>query len=155
MSSLEIVIQTYTNYRYDEGSGLFYSKNGKQVGSYTRKYARLCTSNGQVALHRLAFLIKLGRWPIGEVDHINGDTHDNRWENLRECSREDNAKNRPKYSSNTSGAKGVQKVGKKFKASIRCGNTYHYLGLFQSLEEASIAYNKAAKKLFKEFKRGE
>ena len=31
----------------------------------------------------LAFLFVTGKWPEGEIEHINGDRSDNRWENLR------------------------------------------------------------------------
>ena len=30
------------------------------------------------------------QWPEDEIDHLNGDTHDNRIENLRECSQSEN-----------------------------------------------------------------
>jgi HNH endonuclease len=32
---------------------------------------------------RVAWLYVTGEWPEGEVEHINGDRGDNRWENLR------------------------------------------------------------------------
>src|SRR5687768_10767115 len=43
--------------------------------------------------HRIAWLIVNGEWPRGDIDHINGVRDDNRWTNLREATRSQNASN--------------------------------------------------------------
>ena len=58
---------------------------------------------------RLAWLYMAGVWPAQQVDHINHDSTDTRWANLREVSFSDNMKNRSKPDSNTSGVVGVSK----------------------------------------------
>lgn len=58
--------------------------------------------------HRLVWEQVNGPIPEGfDVDHINGDKHDNRLENLRLATRSQNMCNRSKTTKNTSGLKGL------------------------------------------------
>ena len=90
----------------------------------------------------------VGKPPRGlTVDHINGNTLDNRRENLRVCTRSENQRNRGKIKNSTSGFKGVswhKNVG-KWQASIGIAGIMKYLGLFTNPEEAHKAYCKANK----------
>ena len=43
--------------------------------------------------HQAVWIVCKGRWPVGEIDHKNGNPRDNRIENLRECDRSDNQLN--------------------------------------------------------------
>lgn len=45
-------------------------------------------------IHRVIWLIVTGEWPQDEIDHINRVRDDNRWINLRQVSRKENANNR-------------------------------------------------------------
>lgn len=95
------------DFKYDPVSGKFYNKSGKEIGSYTRKYGRFFFKGKEIKLHRLAVYLMLGEWPTDEVDHIDGNPHNNCWDNLRTCTRRDNAKNRKRYKNSTTGCKGV------------------------------------------------
>lgn len=105
-------------------------------------------SNRKLVLHRML----LGN-PKGKVvDHINGDTLDNRLDNLRVATQQQNCFNRTKVNSST-GYKGVYKCNKtgKYKASITISGKYKYLGTYVNIEDAIKARKKAEKKYFKEF----
>jgi hypothetical protein len=89
------------------------------------------------------------------VDHINGDTLDNRRENLRICSHAENMRNRFPNKITSSGYKGVSwyKHRKKWRSQIRANNKKIHLGYYITPEEAYQAYCKAAQKYHGEFAR--
>ena len=48
----------------------------------------------RVRAHRVAWAISTGRWPVGQIDHINNHRADNRIGNLRDVSASFNQRNR-------------------------------------------------------------
>jgi hypothetical protein len=141
------------NVSYDKDTGHFFGSTGKRIGSYTRKYGRVMFKRKPVSMHRLAFYLVEGEWPAEEVDHINGNSHDNRWCNLRKCDRASNMKNRTRYKNSKSGFKGVCKRNgyEKYRAVIKSDNVIYSLGDYDTAEEAAMAYDKAAKSLHADF----
>lgn len=88
------------------------------------------------------------------VDHINGNTLDNRKCNLRKCTRQQNLYNKKKQTNCKSGYKGVIKVSKgRWRSVIGINKKIIYLGSFKSPEEAHAAYCEASKKYHGEFGR--
>lgn len=87
-----------------------------------------------------------------EVDHFDGDGLNNLRENLRGCSRPENARNVPRHRDNASGFKGVHLAAGKFRVQIWAGRKVH-LGYFSSKLDAARAYNTAAIKYHGEFAR--
>ncbi|MEM1146020.1 MAG: HNH endonuclease signature motif containing protein [Pseudomonadota bacterium] len=75
--------------------------------------------------HRLTWFYVHGKWPDGEIDHINHDRDDNRIENLRIVDRAGNMRN-------LSNSHGVLFEGGKWRA--RLGS--QHLGIFDDYFEA-------------------
>jgi HNH endonuclease len=91
-----------------------------------------------------------------EVDHVNNNTLDNRRKNLRICTKGENQRNRRGPTlKNGSGFLGVSwnKEKRKWVAQIRVDHCSHYLGCFDSKEEAARIRDAAAKKLHGKFAR--
>ncbi len=92
--------------------------------------------------HRIIWLLNCGE-SEGEIDHINGDRADNRLENLRLVSRDENRRNVKRQANNKSGATGVNKVGAVWQASIQVAGKQTYLGRYSTFAEA-LAVRKQA-----------
>lgn len=117
----------------------------RNVGSSTG------TKRSIVLMHRIVVGASTGE----EVDHINMDRIDNRISNLRVATKQQNLFNRSKNRNNTSGHKGVvwHKAACKWMATINVMYKQIYLGLFDDINEAALAYQTAAKKYHGEFAR--
>jgi len=74
-----------------------------------------------------------------EVDHINHNKSDNRWDNLRAVSHIENGRNQSKHTTNTSGYTGVYKVKCKYMARIYVDGKYKNLGTYDDIEDARDA----------------
>ncbi len=99
--------------------------------------------------HRLAWLYMTGSWPDAQIDHVDGNRKNNRWDNLRDIPMAGNAQNRrvPRVDCST-GVIGVVKKGRGFAARITYdGGKRRYLGTFDTSEEAHAAYVKAKREM--------
>lgn len=95
---------------------------------------------------RLAWLYMTGKWPIGDVDHKDGNPANNAWANLRDVPHRDNIENRSRANkSNKSGFLGVSKIAKtgRFRAQITIAGQTKWLGEFDRPEAAHAAYLEA------------
>ena len=113
--------------------------------------------NGKIyRLHRLAYYYVTGIDPAeNEVDHKNGNSLDNRFNNLRLATDSQNSRNQKKSKDNTSGFKGVSwdKQHKKWRARIGVNNKTINLGYYTNKFYAALVYARAAKKYFGEWRR--
>lgn len=94
--------------------------------------------NKTLLVHRIAFVLMLGRFPKETLDHIDGNPLNNCWVNLREVPQCINARNQRKNSRNSSGFPGVYWVArdKKWASQVCINRTQKLLGSFDSPEEA-------------------
>ena len=103
--------------------------------------------------HRIIWKMFYGDIPSDkEIDHINGNSLDNRLENLRLVTRSQNMINRD-VRKKSSLPKGVTRNRGTFLARIKKDKVEIILGYFKTKEEAANAYNEAAKKIHGEFAR--
>jgi hypothetical protein len=144
--------QTLREYlTYDPETGVFTWKKraslrtpvGTVAGHKCGKYLRLRLKGVSNYAHRWAFLYMEGALPSEVIDHINGDTHDNRWVNLRPASCTINGMNAAQRKDNTSGITGVCQVNGKWRADIKVAQKNIYLGTFTSFVDAATARKQA------------
>ncbi len=111
-----------------------------------QRYVRQARANG-IRLHRFI----LGATDI-PVDHVNGDTMDNRRANLRRCSQANNIRNGQKQRYGKCASRGVARArGRKFVARIMFNGEHIFIGSYETEELASKAYRAKAKELFGAF----
>lgn len=118
---------------------------------HNKRYIR-CRFEGKeptILLHRLIMSPKKHE----KIDHINGNTLDNRKKNLRITNYIGNNQNAKIRKDNTSGYRGVYKYKNKYVSRIQYNGKRVVVGRFNTAKEAAIAYNIAAKKYHKEFAR--
>jgi hypothetical protein len=81
------------------------------------------------------------------VDHINSNKSDNRLENLRIITQRDNVAKERILKSNLPTGISIHKKTNKFRSRIFIAGKQKYLGLFNTPEEASEAYQKELNKI--------
>lgn len=102
-------------------------------------YCNIRVNKRDILAHRALWALHYGAWPIGPLDHINGDRADNSIANLRECDAATNSRNKGRQRNNTTGRAGVVRFGRKWRAQIVFEGAYLHLGMFETFEEAAAA----------------
>lgn len=140
---IEIVLQK--GFLIDTKNGIVYGVRGRRIGKKTLSgYTEVRFVHNKKRLHilahRLIFFIEHGYLPDC-IDHINRIKDDNRIENLRDVTIQQNMFNL------SLDKKGYywNKTNKRWQASIRIYPNRIYLGCFKTEDEARQAYLDAKK----------
>jgi len=151
------------NFRYKDGDLYRIKKSGgKPVGALAgwmttcngRPYKKISINCKTCYVHHVIFLMHHKYLP-NYIDHIDGNSTNNRIENLRAATQSQNMGNSGMKSNNTSGYKGVtyRKDTGKWQASVMINRKHISLGSHLTKEDAYQAYVVGAKKHFGEFAR--
>ena len=146
---------------YAPATGVFrwrVRKGGRNVGTVAgtihppKGYREVYIDGKFYRANRLAWLYMTGKWPKLEIGYINHKTSDTRWTNLRAMT--PSQRGATSRRRNKLGVRGVwiTKSG-KYVAAIRVAGKKKYLGVFDTVEKASMAYTRAAKDTFGRFAR--
>lgn len=149
---------------YDSETGKLYWKQsvarwikpGDEAGSYLRCTVDVTIDTITYRAHRIVWLLVTGNDPgTFLIDHLDGNPHNNKFQNLRLATSRQNQCNQKRRTDNTSGLKGVtwDKSRGKWAAGIQVKGKHIFLGRHKTKEEAYAAYCEAARKLHGEFAR--
>lgn len=127
---------------YSDGNLFWKINKGRRIagtlaGTPSHHYHQICIDYKLYRTHRLIWAFHNGPSCLN-IDHANGNTFDNRIENLRECTNNENHHNSKKSKLNTSGIKGVNWCNQKqkWRARIRLDGKEFHIGFFDSIENA-------------------
>ena len=144
---------------YDPATGIVTWKEGRSnilKGSvagclHPSGYKVMGFNNQTHRLQRIIWVYMFGYIPEGfYIDHINGNKIDNRLENLRLATNNQNQQNRPAPKNSSSGYRGVtwHKQMNKWMSRICHNRKRTTIGFFDSAQEAYDAYREQANQLF-------
>lgn len=109
-------------------------------------YCRITIDYKIYQAHRLAWLYVYGKWPK-IIDHINGNTLDNKIHNLRSVSQRENSINTIKHRNGHLAGTYFRKDKNKWQARISISGKIKYIGIYSTQQEAHEAYLKKLKEL--------
>ena len=121
---------------------------GQEAGKVNnRGYRQVKFKGKEYRVHRIAWLMVYGEWPIMTIDHINGEKTDNRISNLRDVSQRKNMCNLEIHRNGklpgTTFLKRLNKWQSSITTSTRGKKKFTYLGLHETELDAHKAYLEA------------
>lgn len=111
---------------------------GKNAGAVKDGYFNVSIYKTLIKAHRIAWAMVYGEWPKSTLDHINGIRSDNRIENLRLATQQENLKNKRLLQSNKTGFHGISLTPHgKYRAKGLVNGRQIHLGYFNSVSDAA------------------
>lgn len=142
-NKLEITKENLLNiFNYNKEEGKLYWKNptgnrvqaGKEAGNIFKghgtEYRQVCIQKKTIFTHRIIWFIETGSWPKYDIDHIDGNGLNNRFNNLRDVPPQENNKNGSKRCDNVSGITGISwnKAMQAWVVQIQVSGDNKYIG---------------------------
>ena len=157
----EIITQDYVKQLFEYRDGELYWKVkpskkvliGAKVGNLNQSgYFHLQLNKKTYKTHRIIFLMHYGYLP-NCLDHIDGNPLNNKFENLRPATVNQNAYNSKLIKNNTSGVKNVSwyKLTNKWHVRVKINGKEKSFGYFKDLELADLVAQEARDKYHGKF----
>jgi hypothetical protein len=157
-----MVTQALLKNLFDYQDGKLIRKNGKSavIAAGKKRYERISIENKLYALHRMIYLWNHGELPE-IIDHIDGDRLNNRIENLRSVTQQQNCLNSKHRTSSKSPFKNVYlqppvknaEWKRNWVVSLMVNGKRKYLGSFQDIDLADLVAQEARAKYHGAFAR--
>lgn len=158
-----MVTQARLKELFDYADGkLIRRKNGKSavIAMGSKRYERVSVDGKIQALHRMIYLWNHGNLPA-TLDHIDGNRSNNKIENLREATQQQNCLNSKHRATSTSPYKNVylqpQPKNSEWKrnwvVSLMVDRKRKYIGSFEDLELADLVAQEARDKFHGQYAR--
>lgn len=147
------------NFRWSNPAKNAHVKRGDLAGGVRRGtrggYWYISVLNRQRPAHILAWLYCYGVLPDGPLDHINGDRLDNRIENLRVVTKEQNQHNRKLNTNSGTGVKGVTRRNDtgRYQGKVMFMGKSYSAGVYTNLKDAEMAVKQLRAKLHGDYAR--
>lgn len=134
---------------YDKHRGVAHECAVREIVPNTPQgYACVRFKNKLYRCHRIIWVLVTGIDPGSmEIDHIDRNTQNNAWHNLRLATSHEQALNRKVRRDSTTGFRGVINTGKKYQAKIQRNGVREHLGTFDTPLAAGNAYKSAASRV--------
>jgi hypothetical protein len=118
---------------------------GQEAGTDNKKYMVIYIKSKPYMAHKLIYQMFYGQFD-GFIDHIDNNSLNNKIENLRLCTMQQNNQNRAKSYKNKSGFKNVYLFKKKWKVELRINKKTTHFGVFDDIELADLVAQEARNK---------
>ena len=132
--------------------------NGSPAGSLrkpshgSKRYVYIKVDGLALKRSHLVYLFGAGSRPTNQVDHINGDSTDDRFKNLRDATPTQNAWNHKGRTKSSGLPMGVRALPSgRFHARLACNKQKLQFGPFDTAAEAHAVYQQKRKEYFGDY----